>query len=115
MERLNPNHLIQTAPPRVRDAANRILEIGDECIVITPKTLMRVASITPVIERPGVPPGMMQVVLVTRLAILVPRDSGVEDLYFTRHQAEIGDGAIKLDLPPDDLDERPEPRHEAHE
>lgn len=28
------------------------------------------------------------------LALVAPRDQGIEDLYFLRHQAEIGDNAI---------------------
>jgi hypothetical protein len=96
LERLNPNHLIQPAPPRVRDAVGRILELGDEVLVITPKFPMRVAEITPTIEQPGVPPGMMRLTLVAKLTTFVPRDTGVEDMYFTRHQKEIGDGAIAL-------------------
>lgn len=75
---------------RLRDASGRVLEIGDEILVLSPKTIMRVAAITPVLH-PGAPKGTVQLTLVTRLAIAAPSDSGIEDLYFLRHAAEIGD------------------------
>src|SRR5258708_2232687 len=83
----------QAAPARVRDAAGKVLEVGDEVLVILNKSLMRVAAITPLLQA-GAPPDAMILTLVTRVAIGVPRDTAVEDLYFVRHQAEIGDKAI---------------------
>src|SRR6266851_1237164 len=112
--RLNPTAAVGTAPARVRDASNRVLEVGDEILVLTPKQIMRVASITPIMH-PGAPPNMMLLTLVTKLAIAVPRDTGVEDLYFLRHQAEIGDKAIPgAEHEPSGAD-GPEPRDEAKE
>lgn len=87
------------APARVRDAAGKVLEIGDEVLVVLSKSLMRVAEIKPLLA-PGSPPNAMLVTLVTRMAIAVPRDTGVEDLYVVRHQAEIGDNAIPPAEPP---------------
>lgn len=96
LERLNPFHRVgDPPPPRVRDAVNKVLEIGDEVVVITPKWLMRVAEIKPLLD-PGAPPNAMSVVLVTRVMLVAPRDGRIEDLYVTRHQAEIGDHAISL-------------------
>lgn len=86
------------APARVRDASGKVLEIGDEVLVVMPTSLMRVASIKPVLH-PGAPPNLMKLVLVTRMALAAPRDSAVENLYFLRHQAEIGDGAIETEAP----------------
>lgn len=84
----------QAPPARVRDAAGKVLELGDEVLVVMPSCLMRVASIKPILA-PGAPPNLMELVLVTRLAMGVPRDQGIENLYQLRHQAEIGDGAIE--------------------
>ena len=81
------------AAPQVRDAVGRVLEVGDEVLVVMPSCLMRVASMKPILH-PGAPPNLMELVLVTRLAMAAPRDTGVENLYRLRHQAEIGDGAI---------------------
>lgn len=100
-EGLGLGKVLQTAPAQVRDAVGRVLEIGDEVLVTVPKFPMRVAACTPILEGPGVPPGLMQLTLVCRLAIAIPRDTRGEDLYFLRHQAEIGDGALKLDQPVD--------------
>jgi hypothetical protein len=86
------------APSRVRDASGKILELGDEILVVMPSCLMRVASIKPILH-PGAPPNLMELVLVTRLQMAVPRDQGVENLYMLRHQADIGDGAIETSSP----------------
>ena len=94
LERMNPRHTLGAPPARVRDAVGRVLELGDEVVVVTPKQIMRVAEIRPMLE-PGAPKDALMVTLVTRMIIVVPRDQGVEDLYFLRHQAEIGDQAIK--------------------
>jgi hypothetical protein len=95
LQRLNPQaQHFASAKAQVRDAVGRVLEVGDEVLVLTPKTLLRVAEIKPILD-PGAPPNAMLVTLVTRMAIACPRDQGIEDLYFLRHQAEIGDGAIQ--------------------
>ncbi len=103
MEKLNPRSQrnAATAMPQVRDAVGKILEIGDEVLIVNPSCLFRVGEITPVMD-PGAPPNTMLVTLVTRLALVAQRDHGVEHLYVLRHQAEIGDGAIKLPELPDD-------------
>ncbi len=80
-----------TAPPaRVKDAAGRVLDLGDEVLVLLPKMLMRVASIRPLLH-PGAPRNSMALTLVCRVEVGVPRDSAIEDVYFTRHQSEVGD------------------------
>lgn len=86
------------APSRVRDAVGKVLEIGDEVVVVMPSCLMRVASAKPILH-PGAPPNLMELVLVTRLAMAVPRDTGVENLYRLRSQKEVGDGAIETESP----------------
>lgn len=91
--RRNPNVALASAPARLRDAVGRVLELGDECLVLTPKIIVRVAGITPLMD-PGAPAGVMVLTLVTRIQMAGPRDGAIEDLYFLRHQAEIGDKAI---------------------
>ena len=88
----------QAPPGRVRDAVGRVLEVGDEVLVVMPTCLMRVASVKPILH-PGAPPNLMELVLVTRMAMAAPRDQGIESLYFLRHQAEVGDGAIPTESP----------------
>jgi hypothetical protein len=92
--RQNPQVQLASAPARVRDAVGRILEVGDECVVLANKIIVRVAEIRPLLE-PGAPAGVMVLTLVTRINMAAPRDSGIEDLYFLRHQADIGDHAIQ--------------------
>lgn len=88
---LNPTaRQLASAAARVRDHLGRVLEIGDEVLIVSPAQLYRVASIRPVLD-PGAPPNQMQVLLVTQLQLAIPRDSGVANLYVTRHQAEIKD------------------------
>ena len=91
--RHNPNVHLAQGPARVRDAIGKVLEVGDEILALTSKVVMRIASISPMMD-PKAPPGAMLVTMVSRVVMVVPRDQGVEDLYFLRHQAEIGDGAI---------------------
>jgi hypothetical protein len=91
--RLNPNIQLATAPARVRDAVGRVLEIGDEAVILTNKIIVRVAELAPLMD-PGAPAGVMVLTLVTRIRMAVPRDQGIEDLYLLRHQADIGDNAI---------------------
>jgi hypothetical protein len=91
--RRNPNVNLASAPARVRDAVGRVLELGDEVVVILDKALMRVAEIRPMLEA-NAPPGAMMITLVSRVVVVAPRDQGIENLYRLRHQAEIGDGAI---------------------
>jgi len=107
MQRLNPKaQVMAAAPAHVRDAVGKILEVGDEVVIIAPKCLLRVAEIKPLLD-PGAPPHTMMLVLVTRLAIAVPRNQGIEDLYVLRHQAEIpGTPAIPEDEAPPNGDER---------
>lgn len=81
------------APAQIRDALGRVLSLGDEVLAMTPACLMRIASVRPILH-PGAPPNLVEVVLVTRMQMAVPRDQGVENLYLLRHQAEIGDGMI---------------------
>lgn len=77
--------------PRLRDAVGRVLEPGDEVLVVTPTQHFRVASVSPVLH-PGAPPNTVLLTLVTRLAMGAPRDAAVEGVYFLRHASEIGDG-----------------------
>ncbi len=96
--RLNPTAQLGQRPARVRDASGKVLEVGDEVLCITPKQLLRVAEIKPLMD-PGAPAGVMVLVLVCKLQIAVPRDQAIEDVYVLRHQAEIGDGAIPTEAP----------------
>src|ERR1700682_483693 len=105
--RLNPNAHLGQAPARVRDAVGKVLEVGDEVLIVNPAQPMRVAEITPLMD-PGAPAGMMVLVLVCKLQIAAPRDQAIDHLYVLRHQAEIGDGAIP-EAP------REDPRDEASE
>jgi len=109
LERLNPKaQHFASAPAQVRDAVGHVLQLGDEVLVIIPKMLLRVAEIKPLLD-PGAPPNTMLVTLVTRMAVACPRDRGIEDLYFLRHQAEIGDRAINLDQEAEAQDPPPPP------
>jgi hypothetical protein len=94
MSRLNPNAVQGTAPARVRDAIGRVLEVGDEVLIVNTSQLMRVATISPILA-PGAPPSAMLLVLVAKAQLGVPRDTALENVYFLRHQAEIGDNAIQ--------------------
>ena len=86
---LNPTaRQMASAAARVRDHLGRVLEIGDEVLIVSPQQMYRVASITPVLD-PGAPPNTMQMLLVTQVQVGVPRDAGVQNLYFLRHQADI--------------------------
>lgn len=96
--RRNPTTQLGHAPARVRDGSGKVLEVGDEVLVLSHKTLMRVAEIKPLLD-PGAPPNAMIVVMVCQLQIAVPRDTGIEEVYVLRHQAEIGDKAIPGDKP----------------
>src|ERR1019366_4169370 len=78
-------------PPRVRDAKGKVLEIGDEVLVVSPITEYRVAGIRPILA-PGAPPSAMEVILVTKLHLVAARDSAIESLYQLRHAAEMNDG-----------------------
>jgi hypothetical protein len=106
---LNPNILHGTAPARVRDAVGRVLEVGDEVLLVVPSQTLRVASISPILH-PGAPPNAMLLVLVAKASLGVPRDTSVQGLYFLRHQAEIGDQAIA-----GAGEQKAEERDEAHE
>lgn len=91
--RQNPNVHLASAPARIRDAVGRVLEVGDECLVLTSKMIVRVAEIKPLMD-PGAPAGVMVMTLVTRIQVAGPRDGALEDCYLLRHQADIGDHAI---------------------
>jgi hypothetical protein len=91
--RRNPNVALAQAPARMRDAVGKVLEVGDECVLLTNKMIVRVGEIKPLMD-PGAPAGMMVMTLVTRINVVGPRDGGLEDCYFLRHQADIGDNAI---------------------
>jgi hypothetical protein len=91
--RRNPNVQLAQGPARVRDAVGRVLEIGDEILVLTDKAVMRVASISPMMD-PQAPAGAMMVTMVCRIVLVAPRDQQVDNVYFLRHQSEIGDKAI---------------------
>lgn len=89
---LNPFARKPSPPPaQVRDAAGHVLAVGDEILLVTPSVLVRVASIMPVLA-PGAPPNTMELVMVARVGLGIPRDSGVEHLYRTRTAEEIKDG-----------------------
>jgi hypothetical protein len=98
--RQNPTVGLATAPARVRDAVGKVLELGDEAVILTNKMIVRVAGITPLLD-PGAPAGVMVLTLVSRIQMACPRDGAVEDLYVLRHQADIGDHAIPTPQPPE--------------
>jgi hypothetical protein len=85
---------VNFAPPTVRDAINRVLEVGDEVLSVQPNHHLRVASIRPVTS-PGAPPNLVELVLVSKVTVAVPSNASVDGLYLLRHQAEIGDGFLK--------------------
>lgn len=92
----------QAPPAQLRDALGRVIEIGDEVLAVMPSCMLRVASVKPVLH-PGAPPNLMELVMVMKLSVMVPRDTAMPNVYFLRHQAEIGDQAIPPESP-----ERPE-------
>lgn len=107
--KINPRAIgAQALPARARDSVGRVLEPGDEVLVVAPTAVYRVAKIEPILH-PGAPPNLMQVVLVTRLLLACARDGAIEDLYFLRHQAQIGDKAIEgAEQPAEPPAEQPE-------
>lgn len=85
--------------PRLRDALGRILELGDEVLLAMPTVIMRVAAVRPILH-PGAPPNTVAVTLVCKVEVAGTHDTGIENCYRLRHQAEIGDGAITGPEPP---------------
>jgi hypothetical protein len=70
---------IDTAAPCVRDGRGRVLQIGDEIIVPGAPALYYVNKIERVVD-PGLPPNLMDVLLVGTMRVRVPRDMPAQEI-----------------------------------
>jgi len=82
-------------PVTVRDQLGRVLELGDEVLTVQPNTHLRVAQIARIPPKPGMPPDVVEMVLVARVLVAVPNGASIDSLYFLRHASEIKDGFLK--------------------
>jgi hypothetical protein len=74
---------------QVRDDKGRVLQEGDEVVLMQPGGCYRVAMIQPVVD-PRAPKGLVKLTLVARLEIVCPANGPIEGCIRVRTAEELG-------------------------
>lgn len=75
--------------PVVRDSLGRVLEVGDEVVVIANAANYRVARIERV-EDPGAPPNLMRIKLINVTEVIITCDGALDSIMRVRTASEMG-------------------------